>query len=92
MLLQRVELPRGDLVLLDRVRLSMELAHLVDKAASDRGRGCVADHDVERDGGESWPHRRCERAVVVLTATVLTSNCESGAAAAERYFECIGRC
>jgi hypothetical protein len=36
MLLQRVQLARGDLVGLDGVRLGMKSAHVVDKAARDR--------------------------------------------------------
>ncbi len=36
--LQRVQLVRCDLVALDGVRLGMESAHVVDKAARDRGR------------------------------------------------------
>jgi len=38
MLLQRVQLARGDLVALDSILLGMEGAHVVDKAACDRGR------------------------------------------------------
>jgi hypothetical protein len=35
---QRVKLAGRDLVCLDGVRLSMEGAHVLDKAAGDRGR------------------------------------------------------
>jgi hypothetical protein len=38
MLPQRVQLAGGDLVALDRVRLGMIGAHVLDKAARDRGR------------------------------------------------------
>jgi hypothetical protein len=36
--LQRVQLARCELIALDGVRLGMESAHVIDKAASDRGR------------------------------------------------------
>ena len=38
MLLQDMELPCGDLVALDAVRVDMERAHVLDKAASNRRR------------------------------------------------------
>jgi hypothetical protein len=56
---ERVKLPRGDLVLLDLVRLLEERAHVFDEATTTHGRGALGASSPTRTGieqrdAESW--------------------------------------